>query len=131
LTKSPKKYTDGTAKKPEFRGGLPIRQLCKMEDDVREKLAKDISVEALAQLVALSPFHFSRVFKQSTCMTPLQFSTREHITRAQQLILEMKRSLAVEVGYTSPNHLAQVFRRVVGITPTEFARDFDRNRHRK
>jgi hypothetical protein len=41
------------------------------------KLAEVISVEALAQLVELSPFHFSRVFKQSTGLTPLQFVTRE------------------------------------------------------
>src|SRR4051812_36564912 len=35
------KYTDAAAKKPEFRGGLPIRQLRKVEDCVREKLAED------------------------------------------------------------------------------------------
>ena len=51
-----------------------------------ERLAEAISVETLAGLVDLSPFHFSRVFKQTTGMSPLQFVTRERITRAQQLI---------------------------------------------
>jgi AraC family transcriptional regulator len=49
--------------------------------------------------------------------------TRERVTRAQQLIRETSRSLieiALDVGYTSPSHFAQVFRRVVGMTPTEF-----------
>ena len=39
------------------------------------------------------------------------------------LIRETSRSLieiALDVGYTSPSHFAQVFRRVVGVTPTEF-----------
>ena len=45
------------------------------------------------ELVELSPFHFSRVFKQATGMSPLQFVTRERITRAQQLIRETSRSL--------------------------------------
>ena len=56
-------------------------------------------------------------------MTPLQFVTRERITRAQQMIRETSRSLieiGLEIGYTSPSHFAQVFRRVVGVTPTEF-----------
>ena len=117
------KYTDPAPEKRDFRGGLPIRQLRKVEDYVGERLAEDISVEALAGLVELSPFHFSRVFKQATGMSPLQFVRRERITRAQQLIRETSRSvieIGLEVGYTSPSHFAQVFRRVVGVAPTEF-----------
>ena len=58
-------------------------------------------------------------------MTPLRFVTRERITRAQQMIRETSRSLieiGLEIGYTSPSHFAQVFRRVVGVTPAEFGR---------
>ena len=71
----------------------------------------------------LSPFLFSRVFKVATGMTPLQFATRERITYAQQLIRETSRSLieiGIEVGYSNPSHFAKVFRKVVGVTPTEF-----------
>ncbi len=117
------KYIDAAAEKPGFSGGLPIHQLRRVEDFVREKLAEEISVETLSGLAELSPFHFSRVFKQSTGMSPLQFVTRERITRAQQLIRETSRSLieiGLEVGYGSPSHFAQVFRRVVGVTPREF-----------
>jgi AraC family transcriptional regulator len=63
------------------------------------------------------------VFKENTGMSPLQFVVRERITRAQQLIRETSRSLievALEVGYTSPSHFTKVFRRVTGVTPTEF-----------
>jgi AraC-like DNA-binding protein len=85
--------------------------------------AETISIEKLAELAELNPFHFSRVFKQATGMSPLQFVTRERMLQAQRLIRETSRSLieiALEVGYTSPSHFAQVFRRMVGLTPTEF-----------
>lgn len=117
------KYTDAAPAKPDFRGGLPIVHLRRVEDYVSQHLGEDLSVDGMAGLVDLSPFHFSRVFKQSTGMSPLQFVTRERITRAQQLVRETSRSLieiALDVGYTSPSHFAQVFRRVVGVTPTEF-----------
>jgi AraC family transcriptional regulator len=116
-------YTEGVAQKQAYSGGLPIRQLRKVQDYVAEHLAEEISIERLAELVELSSSHFSHVFKETTGMTPLQFVTRERITRAQQMIRETSRSLieiGLEIGYTSPSHFAQVFRRVVGVTPTQF-----------
>lgn len=117
------KYTEAAAQPQRYSGGLPIRQLRKVQDYVAEHLAEEISIERLAELVELSSSHFSHVFKETTGMTPLQFVTRERITRAQRLIRETSRSLieiGLEVGYTSPSHFAQVFRRVVGVTPTDF-----------
>jgi AraC family transcriptional regulator len=117
------KYTSTPAKTPVYRGGLPIHQLRKVEDYVAERLSEEIPIEALAELVELSSSHFAHVFKETTGMTPLQFVTRQRVTRAQQLIRETSRSLidvGLEVGYTSPSHFAQVFRRVVGVTPTQF-----------
>jgi AraC-like DNA-binding protein len=79
---------------------------------VHAHLPESISIETLAELVELSPFHFSRAFKQATGITPLQFVTRERMLQAEQLIRETSRSLieiALEVGNTSPSHFAQVF----------------------
>ncbi|MET0539908.1 MAG: AraC family transcriptional regulator, partial [Xanthobacteraceae bacterium] len=117
------KYTNVASQRPDYRGGLPIARLRKIEDYVRAHLAESISIEMLAELAELSAFHFSRVFKRTTGMTPMQFVTRERMLQAQQLIRETSRSLieiALEVGYTSPSHFAQVFRRTVGMAPTEF-----------
>ena len=117
------KYTGTVAKTPIHRCGMPIHQLRKVEDHIAEHLADEISVEQLAELVELSPSHFAHVFKETTGVTPLQFITRQRVTRAQQLIRETSRSLidvGLEIGYTSPSHFAQVFRRVVGVTPTAF-----------
>ena len=117
------KYTGAVPEKPNYRGGLPIRQLRKVEDYLYARLADEISITDLAAQVDLSPFHFCRVFKQTTGMSPLQFITRERITRAQQLMRETSRSLieiGLEVGYPNPSHFAQVFRRVAGKTPTAF-----------
>jgi methylphosphotriester-DNA--protein-cysteine methyltransferase len=65
--------------------------------------------------------------KESTGMTPLQFVTRQRITRAQQLIRETSRTLievGLEVGYNSPSHFAQVFRRETGLTPKDYRRQW-------
>jgi AraC family transcriptional regulator len=119
------KYTSTPGQTPVYRGGLPIRQLRKIEDYVTAHLEEEISVELLAGLVELSPPHFAYVFKESTGMTPHQFITRQRITRAQQLIRETSRNLievGLEVGYTSPSHFTQVFRRETGLTPNDYRR---------
>ncbi len=121
------KYTNVASQRPDYRGGLPIARLRKIEDYVRAHLAEGISIEKLAELAELSPFHFSRVFKRATGMTPLQFVTRERMLQAQQLIRETSHSLieiALEVGHTSPSHFAHVFRRTVGMAPTQFRNAF-------
>lgn len=47
------KFTGAAAESTAYRGGLPIRQLRKVEDYVAEHKAEDISVEQLAELVEL------------------------------------------------------------------------------
>ena len=59
------KYTNVASQRPDYRGGLPIARLRKIEDYVRAHLAESISIETLAELAELSTFHFSRVFKQA------------------------------------------------------------------
>jgi AraC family transcriptional regulator len=116
-------YTRIGTETATHRGGLPIGQLRKVEDYIAVHLSEEISVEELAELVELSASHFAHMFKETTGMTPLQFVTRQRITRAQQLIRETSRSLidiGLEAGYSSPSHFAQVFRKVVGVTPTQF-----------
>jgi AraC family transcriptional regulator len=106
------KYTNVASQRPDYRGGLAIARLRKIEDYVRAHLAESISIETLAELAEPSPFHFSRVFKQTTGITPLQFLIRERMLQAQQLIRETSRSLieiALEIGYTSPSHSLRYF----------------------
>ena len=53
------RYTTAASQKPDYRGGLPIARLRKIEDYVRAHLAESISIEKLAEVAELSPFHFS------------------------------------------------------------------------
>ena len=117
------KYTDAAREKSEVRGGLPIRQ-APQSGSLRHRTAGRRNLRRNAGWPGrVERFYFSRVFKQTTGLSPLQFVTRERITRVQQMMRETKRSLietALEVGYTSPSAFAQVFRRVVGVMSTEF-----------
>jgi AraC family transcriptional regulator len=60
----------------DARGGLPHWQQKKLTQYIEEHLADEVSLLSLAQLAQLSPYHFSRAFKQSFGMPPHQYLTR-------------------------------------------------------
>jgi AraC family transcriptional regulator len=115
-----------TASKPRlsiYEGGLPTRQLGKVLDYIDTYLDKNIKLANLAQLLDMSPFHFSRLFKQSIGMTPHQYLSQQRVERAKQLLKKTDRliiDIALECGFSSHSHLSKQFRQITGITPKAY-----------
>jgi AraC family transcriptional regulator len=82
-----------------------------------------VSLERLADIAAMSPFHFARSFKKATGMPPHQFLASRRIERAKHL-LKMTGlpivEVAFRVGYENVSHFTQLFRRMTGGTPGQF-----------
>ena len=77
----------------------------------------------MAQLLDMSPFHFSRLFKQSIGMTPHQYLSQQRVERAKQLLKKTDRliiDIALECGFSSHSHLSKQFRQITGITPKAY-----------
>ena len=82
-----------------------------------------IKLADLAQLLDMSPFHFSRLFKRSIGMTPHQYLSQQRVERAKQLLKKSDRliiDIALECGFSSHSHLSKQFRQITGITPKAY-----------
>ncbi|MBI6568217.1 helix-turn-helix domain-containing protein [Pseudomonas synxantha] len=104
---------------------LQAYKLRKVTDAMSAHLGAEFNLAKLAGLAELSEYHFSRMFKRATGLSPSQYFIRLRMIRARQLLLETPRSIidvGLEIGYSSPSHFSQVFRREVGVTPSEFRR---------
>ncbi|WP_212809539.1 AraC family transcriptional regulator [Pseudomonas sp. Ost2] len=112
------------ARRPGRRvNALQAYKLRRVIDAMNAQLADDFSLARLAGLAELSAYHFSRMFKRATGLSPSQYFIRLRMARARHLLLETHRSVidvGLEVGYSSPSHFSQVFRREAGVTPSEF-----------
>lgn len=90
---------------------------------IEQNIAKEVTLEEVANLVGLTPNYFSLYFKKTTGVTFINYRMTKRIEAAEQLLaLPHYRivDVAHEIGYEDYSHFAKTFRKVKGITPTEF-----------
>jgi AraC family transcriptional regulator len=108
-----------------LRGGLSGWQQRQLARYIDEHLAEEISLLSLAHLAQLSPYHFSRAFKQSFGLPPHRYLTSRRIERAKILLAERKLSvteIGLEVGFCETSSFTAAFRKLTGETPTDYRR---------
>ena len=94
-----------------------------MRDYVEAHLDDDLSLTTLAGIACLSPYHFSRSFKQATSVGPQRYVIQRRLERAKRLLRQTHQPLAwiaQEAGFADQSHLTQIFRREIGVTPGRF-----------
>ncbi len=114
-----------TMRRLPVKGGLSLRQLSRLRDHVESRLSQPLPNTELAQLVQLSPFHFSRAFRNSMGAAPATWIRMRRLSVAQKLLADPKRSIidvAAAVGYESPSRFATAFRGFTGLTPSAWRR---------
>lgn len=104
-------------------GGLAGSVLKRITDAMSRELDRPFSLGRWSALAAMSAAHFSRCFKQSTGLSPMQYFLSLKMARARRLLRETRASVlqvGLDVGYSSPSHFAQVFRRETGVSPADY-----------
>jgi len=100
-----------------------LQNSCRSQKAYVEALG--IALASLAQLAQLSPYHFSRAFKQSFGMPPHQYVTSRRIERAKTLLAERELSvteIGFDVGFSETSSFTAAFRKYTGETPTNYRR---------
>lgn len=98
----------------------PIRDL---QSWILENLAEDLSVEKLAERVAMSPRNFTRVFTRETGISPAKFVEEGRLYIARQRLEQSSQGIeqiATSSGFGNALNLRRVFERHLQLTPTEY-----------
>ena len=120
-----RRYSARPPREHEYRGGMPAVRLNRVVDFMRQNYAREIRLRELAELAGMSPHYFCELFKKSTGFSPHQYSIRCRIDRAKILLRSPHftiRQVAKATGFVDQSHFTKVFRRIVGVTPTQFRR---------
>jgi AraC family transcriptional regulator len=90
-----------------------------------ERAHEAIDLESAARAVALSPFHFLRIFSRALGVTPHQFLVRARLRRAARLLSDGERRItdvALDVGFADLSNFVRTFHRAAGVSPRRFRR---------
>ncbi|MBU5441289.1 response regulator [Paenibacillus sp. MSJ-34] len=98
--------------------------LMKVKEYVHSNYDKDqISLQDAAEHVKMSPSHLSKIFSQETGQTFIDYLTQTRIRKAMELLQSTQAKtyeIAFQVGYNDAHYFSNVFKRVTGMTTTEF-----------
>lgn len=115
-------YTTHTENVKYF-GSLSKKKTKQVIDYINDNLYKNISLDELAKLVAVTPNYFSTAFKRVIGISPHQYIIRCKIGQAKQLLINRDLSIARiahDLRFSHQSHLNYHFKRLVGVTPKYF-----------
>nr|VUD33322.1 transcriptional activator RamA [Raoultella sp. NCTC 9187] len=101
-------------------------QVFKAIDYISQNLCFNPTLEEIASAVALSSFHFHRIFKAEVGETIAGFTRRLRMEKAAMWLIESPRrditGLALRVGFSSSQNFAKAFRQHFSVSPGEYRR---------
>lgn len=106
-------------KKEEHENQLVV----KAQNYIQDNFKKDLSLDEVSRQLDLSPYYFSKLFKEETGSNFVEYVTNLRINRAKELLAEdncSMKEICAEVGYSDPNYFSRIFKKNTGVTPTEY-----------
>jgi len=92
---------------------------------IEKNLHREITLGEVARYMNTSPHYFSRIFKKNYSQSFIDFVTDRRMVQAVIWFRDTDKTIteaALELGYSEANYFSKVFRKRIGISPSEFKR---------
>jgi transcriptional regulator GlxA family with amidase domain len=103
----------------------------RVREYLHDNCSDNVSLDELAAIANLSPFHLNRVFRMEIGLPPHAYQTQLRVMRSRALLARGMAidSVAVEVGFFDQSHLTNRFNRYLGYTPRAYQASVCRGEH--
>jgi len=118
-----KNYCNKVYEPEPVKSALSTRALKLVVEYIHENLKSRVSLSQLASIAELSQFHFSRLFKVSTGLSPRQYLIECRLQKARRLLKDTNitvYSIAERIGYNDVSNFVAAFKKHYGVTPLKF-----------
>lgn len=90
---------------------------------IQNNYSRDISLDEVSAAVNISPYYFSKIFKEDVGEGFVEYLTKIRMDKAKELLTTTEcsmKEICSMVGYADPNYFSRTFKKNVGVTPTEY-----------
>jgi AraC family transcriptional regulator, arabinose operon regulatory protein len=90
---------------------------------LHQNVHKPLTLTEMARHADLSPSHFSRLFKEQTSYSPIDYFIQLKVQHACRLLFLTRmtvREVGYELGYEDPAYFSRLFKKVIGMSPTQY-----------
>ena len=90
---------------------------------IQDNYSREVSLDDVSGEVNISPYYFSKIFKEETGENFIEYLTRIRMEKAKELLKKPEISVkeaGVQSGYTDPNYFSRIFKKQTGMTPSEY-----------
>lgn len=101
-------------------GRLSREKLMRALEYIQDQLGANLTVSEIARSVHMSPYHFTRLFKRSTGLSPYRYVIQARVKKAKELLTSGKFSIieiAHRLSFADQSHLSRHLKRLFGVTP--------------
>jgi len=113
-------YQNRRKQNQNYANSLKVEKIIQyMHQNVKHK----VTLPELSEQVHLSAFYLSRVFKNTTGYSVIEYFNKMKIDKAKELIIEGNKKIkevAQELGFTDEFYFSRIFKKIEGISPSEF-----------
>jgi AraC family transcriptional regulator len=99
------------------------RRMQRVLEYIEENLDGDLSLDAMAAEVGISPIYLARAFKAAVGQSPHRYVLARRIERAKELLRNTELpvvDVALSSGFSSQSHLSYWFQRYLGVSPAAY-----------
>lgn len=115
----------GTLPRSASTAARDVKRVRRAIEFMRANLDQPIGLDEVAASVAVSPFHFARIFRASTGVPPYRYLADLRIESARKLLTGPQvplAEIAQSMQFSTPANFARAFRQATGMSPTEYRR---------
>lgn len=97
------------------------------KDFINDNFNSDLTLDDIAKELDISKYHFLRLFKEKTHLSPHSYLMQRRIEKAKQSLQRGKSIIttAYECGFTDQSHLHRRFKSSTGLTPKNYQKFFN------